>query len=171
MAFTIQPAMAFPQLVRDNQAMVYSIALHYLREPAVAEELAQDVFLELHRVWGRMESPEHARNWLRRAITHRSIDQGRRRRVAPAVALEAVPEPAVRPRETDPWLRRLLTQLIASLPERPRMMVILRYQEERSPDEIAELLAVPVGTVKSTLQRALGLLRSKMERHSGEVLR
>lgn len=169
MPFRLQPAIPFSQIVRDNQAMVYSIALHYLREPAVAEDLAQDVFLELHRVWSRVESPEHARNWLRRAITHRSIDHARHRALAPSVWLESVPEPSVRPTESDPFLRRLLGQLIASLPDRPRMMVILRYQEDRSPDEIAELLRIPVGTVKSTLQRAVGLLKKKMQRRCGEV--
>ncbi len=80
-----------------------------------------------------------------------------------------MPEPSVRPTESDPFLRRLLGQMIASLPDRPRMMVILRYQEDCSADEIAGLLEIPVGTVKSTLQRAVGLLKKKMQRHCGEV--
>ena len=164
------PAGAFADLVRDNQAMVYSIALHYLRDPSVAEELAQDAFLHLHRVWETIESPEHARNWLRRTIVHRAIDQGRRRSLAPNVALAAVPEPSVRAKEPDPFRRRLVRQMVASLPDRARMVVLLRYQEDLSAAEISEVLGVPAGTVKSTLQRALGLLREKIERHCGGVL-
>jgi RNA polymerase sigma factor (sigma-70 family) len=170
MPLRTQPAIPFADLVRENQAMVYSIALHYLREPAVAEELAQDVFLHLHRVWSTIESADHARNWLRRAITHRSFDVGRRRALAPSVALEAVPEPAVGAVESDPFLGKILRQMVASLPDRARMMVVLRYQEDLSTAEIAGLLEMPVGTVKSTLQRALGLLKEKMQRHCGEVL-
>jgi RNA polymerase sigma-70 factor, ECF subfamily len=170
MPLRTQPAIPFADLVRENQSMVYSIALHHLREPAIAEELAQDVFLQLHRVWSTIESAEHARNWLRRAITHRSIDYGRRRALAPAVPLEAVREPSVRAVERDPLLGRVLRQMLASLPDRARMMVVLRYQEDLSASEIAGLLEVPVGTVKSTLQRALGLLKEKMQRHCGEAV-
>ncbi len=170
MAFRMPPALQFADLVRDNQAMVYSIALHHLRDPAVAEELAQDVFLHLHRVWPAIESAGHARNWLRRAITHRCIDAGRHRSLAPAVALEAVPEPSVPAVARDPLLSRVLRQMVGSLPDRARMVIVLRYQEDLSAGEIAEMLQIPVGTVKSTLQRALGLLKEKMHRHCGEVL-
>ncbi|MCX6621112.1 MAG: sigma-70 family RNA polymerase sigma factor [Acidobacteria bacterium] len=170
MPLRTQPAIPFADLVRENQAMVYSIALHHLREPAVAEELAQDVFLHLHRVWSTIESAEHARNWLRRAITHRSIDHGRRRALAPSVALEAVPEPAARTVDSDPFLGRTLRRMVAALPVRARMMVLLRYQEDLSAGEIAEMLDVSIGTVKSTLHRALGLLKEKMQRQCGETV-
>ena len=57
-----------------------------------------------------------------------------------------------------------LRRLIASLPEAPRMVMILRYQEDLDPSEIAAILQMPVGTVKSHLQRSLALLREKLER-------
>ena len=55
-------------------------------------------------------------------------------------------------------------RLIQTLPDRPRMVVILRYQEEMEPTEIAQMMDIPIGTVKSMLHRALALLRGKMER-------
>jgi RNA polymerase sigma-70 factor (ECF subfamily) len=57
-----------------------------------------------------------------------------------------------------------LRRLIASLPEKQRAIVILRYQEDMDPTEIASVLEMPVNTVKSKLHRALALLRGKMER-------
>jgi RNA polymerase sigma-70 factor (ECF subfamily) len=55
----------------------------------------------------------------------------------------------------------LLEELLKTLPEQMRVAVVLRYQEEMLPDEIAELLGQPVATVKSNLQRGLQLLRKK----------
>jgi RNA polymerase sigma-70 factor (ECF subfamily) len=64
----------------------------------------------------------------------------------------------------DPLLSRQLRQLVAALPATPRAVIALRYQEECSPDEIAELLSMPVATVKSHLRRTLRLLREKLTR-------
>ncbi len=66
--------------------------------------------------------------------------------------------------EHDPLLTVMLDRQIARLPERSRMIVILRFQEEMEPGEIAEALGIPVGTVKSNLHRALALLRGRMEK-------
>jgi len=63
---------------------------------------------------------------------------------------------------TDPLLKRYIEQLLQKLTETPRMIVILRYQEGLEPAEIAELLDMPVATVKSHLQRSLALLRRKL---------
>ena len=60
--------------------MVYSIALRMLGDTGLAEELAQDVFLELHGAMRRMESEEHLRFWLRRVAMCRALDALRRRR-------------------------------------------------------------------------------------------
>ncbi len=151
----------FRQLVTDNQAMVFSIAYHSLGDRAAAEELAQDVFLQLYRHLDRMESPAHVTNWLRRVASHRSIDQIRKRGSALEVDLESVPEPASAPPVQDPLLRDRLRKLIASLPERKRLLVILRYQEEMEFEEIARILRIPARTVRTQLFRTIALLREK----------
>jgi RNA polymerase sigma-70 factor, ECF subfamily len=94
----------------------------------------------------------------------RSIDEARRRKRRPQVALEAVAEPAAKVAPEDPMLGEVLRRLIATLPEAPRMVMVMRYQEDLDPMEIAELLEMPVATVKSHLQRSLALLREKLER-------
>ncbi|MGA2595155.1 MAG: sigma-70 family RNA polymerase sigma factor [Bryobacteraceae bacterium] len=161
-------ALDFAGLVRQHQAMVFSVAWHFLRDHALAEELAQEVFLSLHQHLATLESPEHVQFWLRKVTANRALDVVRRQQRRPMVSLEVVPEPVAATSAGDPMLGETLRKLVATLPEKARMVVILRYQEDLDPTEIAEALSIPVGTVKSQLQRALALLRAKMSRSLGE---
>ena len=158
----------FADLVRRHQAMVFSIALHFLGEYGAAEELAQDVFVQLHKNLASLESEAHITFWLRKVTAHRCIDRKRRRKPL-QVSLEEAPEPSLSTRSSDPFLERRLRQFVASLPEKPRLVVILRYQEDMPPEDIAQLLSMPVATVKSHLQRSLAMLREKVTRTIGEV--
>ena len=161
----------FNRIVADNQSMVFSLALRFLRDREGAEELAQDVFLQIYRQLGRIESAAHATWWLRRAICHRSIDEVRKRRLRPRVGLEDAPEPAAREASGDLFLSDQLRRLVGSLPEKARMVVLLRYQEDLDPTEISELLDMPISTVKSHLHRSLAVLRGKLRKHEGELCR
>ncbi len=160
---------AFGEIVREHQSMVYSLALHFLRNPSVAEDLAQEVFLELYRNLGSIKSSAHLRFWLRKVTCHRSIDHVRRRGRDSMLSLEDVREPAVAARQDDPLLEEKLWRLVASLPEKARMALILRYQEDLELHEIAEVMAMPINTVKSSIGRALELLREKLTRSMGGV--
>jgi RNA polymerase sigma-70 factor (ECF subfamily) len=158
----------FAEVVRQQQAMVFSIALHFLRDRQAAEEIAQDVFLHLHQHLDSLKSPEHVTFWLRKVTSHRCIDFTRRRKWS-QVSLDDVPELAATSTARDPLLQRKLRQLVASLPEMARAVVILRYQEDLTPTEIAEVLTMPVATVKSHLQRSLAMLREKVVRVIGDA--
>src|SRR5207302_10392963 len=83
----------FSDVLHANQGMVFSIAYHFLHDRAAAEEVAQDVFLQLYRSFDELQSAAHAAFWLRRVTSNRSIDYVRKRKVQAAVALEDVPEP------------------------------------------------------------------------------
>ena len=159
----------FAELVREHQAMVYSIAWHSLRDRALAEELAQEVFLQLYRNLPGLKSDAHVKHWLRRVTSHRCIDTARRRERAGEVPLDEAPALSTPASPGDPLLAGRLQRLVASLPPRSRLLVVLRYQEEMELEEIAEALDMPVGTVKSQLQRALATLREKARRTIGEV--
>jgi len=154
----------FAVIVAENQSMVFSIALRFLRNRETAEELAQDVFLQCFEQSGRIENAVHASSWLRRAICHRSIDELRKRRFRPAIGLDDIPEPAAAGSMTDLLARDRLRGMVEALPEKARMVVVLRYQEDLQPTEIAELLGMPVSTVKSHLHRSLALLRGRLEK-------
>ncbi len=152
----------FARVLAENQSLVFSLALRFLRDRATAEELAQDVFLQLYGQIRRIETPAHATWWLRRAICHRCIDEARKRKLRPRIGLESVPEPSAETRDADPFLNDRLRRLVGELPENARVVVLLRYQEDLDPTEIAEMLGMPIGTVKSHLHRSLTALREKL---------
>lgn len=149
--------------------MVFSIARRIVRDPSLAEEVAQDVFFELYGALPSLASEEHVVHWLRRVTVHRAIDAARRRLSRPqdhaaiSFAEPGMAEPAAAVPQRDPWMAERLRQKIASLPILPRTVIVLRYQEGLGPEEIAELLDMPVATVKSHLQRALKVLRARMQ--------
>jgi RNA polymerase sigma-70 factor, ECF subfamily len=173
-AAALAKQLSFEELVREHQRMVFSIAYHFLHNGAAAEEVAQDVLLELFKKLGTLESRAHVTFWLRRVACHRSIDYARRNKGAAAeVSWEELPEPwhavARNDRENDPMLSKRLQQMVAALPEKMRMVVILRYQEEAGLEEIAKTMGIPLNTVKSTLHRAHAMLREKIGQVVGEA--
>jgi len=92
---------AFAALIRRHQNMVFSVALHMLRSRPAAEDLAQEVFLELYRSLGRLESDAHVVSWLRRVASHRCIDEIRRRNHRQEFATDTLPEPGHSPQTRD----------------------------------------------------------------------
>jgi RNA polymerase sigma-70 factor, ECF subfamily len=155
----------FRRVIEAHQRMVFSLALRISGEPGAAEEVAQDVFLELHRRREPLESEDHLRFWLRRVAVHRATDALRRIALRPEAAaeewLEERHSAAAAGGGRDSAIFARVEELLKALPEPMRVAIVLRYQEEMLPDEIAALLGQPVATVKSHLQRGLKLLRSK----------
>ena len=160
---------SFGEVLREHQGMVFSIALHFLRDRSAAEEVAQDVFLQLHRNFDELETGARMTFWLRKVTANRAIDYIRKRKLRATVALEDAPEPQSAGAQPDLLLNQKLRALVATLPDQPRMVVVMRYQEELMPTEIAEILDMPVRTVKSHLQRSLAMLREKIGRSMGDV--
>ncbi len=152
---------AFASMVAGNEAMVFSIAYHFFHDRSRAEEVAQDVFLQLYRNLASIESPTHLVHWLRQVTTRRCIDSERRSRMH-LVALDSVPDIQSNDRTADPLLDRRLRELIATLPAIQRAIVTLRYQEDLDPSEISRIVGMPVNTVKSHLHRAVLSLRKKL---------
>jgi RNA polymerase sigma-70 factor (ECF subfamily) len=162
----------FADVVRQHQSMVFSLAYHFLQDRALAEDVTQEVFLQLYREQDAPATEAHTRYWLRKVASHRCIDAARRRKIRPRLAIEQLPhEPAAKESFHDPMLSETLRKLIATLPETPRMIVVLRYQEDMDPSEIAETVGMPVATVKSHLHRSLGMLREKLQRLKKECPR
>ena len=146
---------------------VFSIAQRIVRDPGIAEEVAQDVFLELHRHAERLESEDHMRFWLRRVAVHRATDAVRKRGRQPEAGAEEWMErshggePVEMGREMGDGMRGRLETMVGSLPDAMRVAVVLRYAEDLTPEEISATLGQPLATVKSNLQRGLKLLRQK----------
>lgn len=155
---------AFAAIVVEHQAMVFSLAYHFFNDRSRAEEVAQDVFLQLFRNLASVESATHLVHWLRQVTTRRCIDVARKSRLR-LVSLEAIKEPVSTVAPPDPLLDRRVRRLIAELPDVQRAIVTLRYQEDLDPSEICTIVEMPVNTVKSHLHRALQSLRRKLGEH------
>ncbi len=162
----------FERLVDEHQSMVFSLAIRMTGDRGLAEEIAQDVFLELDRNMQKIESPEHALFWLRRVAMNRAADALRRRRVRGLdLWVEIEEKHGIALEERTSPLGSRLEGLLSTLPEPQRSALILRYQEDLSPEEIATTLDSPLATVKSNLQRGLKLLRAKAATTLKEFIR
>src|SRR5579875_951158 len=130
---TMEPR-EFRQLIEQHQRMVFSIALRIARDRGTAEEIAQDVFLELYRSGEKMQSADHVRFWLRRVAVHRATDALRRQTRQPeSGADEFLEEQHLGSPQTgfalnDGVVSRL-ESMVGSLPEAMRVAVVLRYGE------------------------------------------
>ncbi len=151
---------AFRDLIRAHQDTVYSLALRMLKVPEDAEELAQDVFVSAHRHLGKIASEAHLLFWLRRTVCHRAIDRLRQRPRHATLSLDNAEEVPLQDTSRDPLLERRLRDLVLRLPPKARAVVLLKYQEDLDPSEIANVLGMSLNTVKSHLKRSLASLRA-----------
>ena len=162
---------AFRQLVERYQGAVYNLAYRMLGDPGDAEDAAQEIFVRIYRQLGRYDPARKFSTWTLAIATNYCIDQLRRRRMQ-LVPLENI-IPWARAREAGPEgeaitqeQRDEVQRLIARLPEKYRAPLVLRYFDELSCAEIAEVLGMPEGTVKTQIHRArkaLGKLLSEGE--------
>jgi RNA polymerase sigma-70 factor (ECF subfamily) len=163
-------APAFEELVMTYQHRVFGVALRMLGNRAEAEEVAQEAFVRAHRALREFRGDAKLSTWLY-AITSRlclnRLASGERRLVrqgedALLRLSDAGPRPdaALERRE----LETALGRAIAELPEDRRIVVVLRDLEGLSYEEIAEVLELELGTVRSRLHRARADLKEKLER-------
>jgi RNA polymerase sigma-70 factor, ECF subfamily len=152
---------ALAVLVQVHQRAVYSLALRMLGTRDLAEDLTQDVFMQLNGNLRAIESNKHLGFWLRRVTTNRAIDQLRRRSRIKMTALEDEQPFFSAADEADPLLQRHLRDLLSDLSPQARAVLLLRYQEDLDPVDIAQTLDMPLNTVKSHLKRSLESMREK----------
>jgi len=161
---------AFEDLVIGYQHRVFGVALRMLGNRAEAEELAQEVFLRVHRAIGEFRGDAKLSTWLY-AITSRlclnRLSTGERRMARQGEeTLTLLPSHEVGPAEEMERneLEMALHRAIAELSEERRIVVVLRDLEGLSYEEIAAALELELGTVRSRLHRARMDLRDKLER-------
>jgi RNA polymerase sigma-70 factor (ECF subfamily) len=153
---------AFAELVRAHQGSVFSIGYRMLNRRDAAEDLAQDVFLQLYRKLEHIESLEHLGFWLRRVAANLAIDWLRRLPHTTTQPLDDGAAVAAPHREEDPLMSRELERLLGELTPSARAVMLLRYQEDLDLAEVGAALDMPVNTVKSHIKRSLTQLRSRM---------
>lgn len=157
-------AAAFPSFtsyVRARGPVLLRTARALTSSTCDAEDLLQTALTKTYVAWERIEDRKALDGYVRRALVNTRTSQWRRRKVDEYVC-EELPEPHPVP-AADPadqqMLRDTVWRAVLRLPNRQRAMVVLRYYEDLSEVQTAELLGVSVGTVKSAVSRALGTLR------------
>jgi RNA polymerase sigma-70 factor, ECF subfamily len=163
---------ALAPLVERHYRRLYRIALGYLRQREDALDVVQEAFVKVFQAASRWDGSADAGPWLSRVTVNLSIDRWRRNKrrgqtfspLAEGDHFEVLadtrpaPDSGVASRESGERLREAL----GTLPERQRAVVVLRHYQELSLEEIATTLGMSLGTVKSSLHRALHRMRASL---------
>ncbi|MEV0737697.1 SigE family RNA polymerase sigma factor [Streptomyces sp. NPDC050549] len=157
---------SFSSYMRARQPVLLRTARSLTANPSDAEDLLQTALTKTYVAWERIEDHRALDGYVRRALLNTRTSQWRKRKVD-EFACEELPEPEPGGGAEDPAeqqaLHDAMWRAIAKLPDRQRAMVVLRYYEDLSEVQTAEVLGVSVGTVKSAVSRALGKLREDPE--------
>ena len=156
---------AFREYVTARRRSLLRTAYLLTGNVADAEDLVQSALAKTYSAWDRIEDMGALDGYVRRAIvnTHISWWRGRRMEELPT---DEIPDQAVADHAADSDLQHTMRQAVDRLPERMRAAVLLRYYEDMTEAEVADVLGVSLGTVKSTVARAVAKLRVDAELHS-----
>ncbi|HTW38690.1 MAG TPA: RNA polymerase sigma factor [Steroidobacteraceae bacterium] len=159
-------AEAFDQLLERYRGKVYRLCCALLRDPAAAEDAAQESLVRIWRALPSYDGRASLSTWIYTITRNRCLTAiGRRRELA---SIDAEIDRVEAQMQSDPEepddSQVLLRELVDGLPERYRRVLALFYYEDRSVSEVAEMLAMPEGTVKTALHRARGLIAADLKR-------
>jgi RNA polymerase sigma-70 factor (ECF subfamily) len=166
-------AEAFRALFERYKDKVYSIALRYSGDAAAAEDIAQESFLKLFVGIGGFRGDSSFSAWLYRLVVNSCLDQKRRAwRLTPLLdeALDLLRSPGQNALEgiMREEINAHLRSVVAGLSDEQRMLLVLRYTQSLSYDEIAEILGTSTGTIASRLSRIHRTLERRLSRFAGK---
>lgn len=154
---------AFEELFRKYQRRLFSLCRHFLDNDADAEDAVQDAFLSIYQGLTRFRGDSGFYTWAY-GITVRSCLSHRRKRKTES--LDDIPEPADRANR-DEIDRIVIRQAVSKLPDDHRIVLILKYYEQLSMEEIAQVLGCPADRIKMRLHRARNVLRGVLDIEMG----
>jgi RNA polymerase sigma-70 factor (ECF subfamily) len=169
-AFRSGDEKAFAELVRRYERELYNFLFRFLGRQAAAEDVFQEAFLQVHLSVDRFETHRRFRPWLYTIAANKARDYLRREKRRPAVQLtgsgddddgtrmlqemvrdDTTPDVVLHEKEQ----KELVRKVVASVPEHLREILVLGYFEQLSYKDMAEVLGIPLGTVKSRLHAAV----------------
>lgn len=166
---------ALGQLFEMHKVLVYRTAFAITRDERVAEDVVQECFIRLYTYAASVDPGRPLRPWLYRVTVNLSYDWSSQRHVRPLddilewISGLAGSFPAPDRRAEEQETTRMVREVVAELPPLHRAVVVLFYMENLSLEEIANVLDLPVGTVKSRLHYARGRLREMLTRRQRPV--
>jgi RNA polymerase sigma-70 factor (sigma-E family) len=149
----------FREFVRSRRRALLRSAYLLTGNLADAEDLVQSALAKTFQAWNRIEDRKALDGYVRRALVNTHISWWRRRRVD-EYPTDEIPDKPVADASDNSELHDTLKRAIDRLPQRMRAAVVLRYFEDMSEAEVADVLGVSPGTVKSTVSRAVAKLRT-----------
>jgi RNA polymerase sigma-70 factor, ECF subfamily len=160
---------AFRALFELHKDQVYSIALRYSGDAVIAQDIAQETFLKLFTRIGSFRGQADFSSWLYRLVVNSCLDQKRKtRRLMPllddAIALLQAPDISAFDEVARAELSYHVRAVVESLGDDQRMLLVLRYTQGLSYDEIARILGMSNGTVASRLNRIHRTLERRLSR-------
>jgi len=148
---------------------VFGLAYSFLRDREAAEDVTQEVFIKIWRALPGFDARASLSTWIYTIARNASLSALRSRRpqssLSDAEVMEAVEGVDPAPSADAGVDRAAILRLVEQLPTRQRQVIMLFYMEEQSHEEVAAMLAMPVGTVKTLLHRA----RARLSAAAGEV--
>ena len=142
----------FEQLLDLHQNKVFRLAIYYLKDPHKAEEITQEIFVKLWRTLPALDDRATPSTWLYTVTRNTCLTALRADGYRRTVPVDAIPEPSAPGNNT---LSKLaINQCVDRLPDAQRAVITLFYLQEESLADVAQVLNLPVGTVKSHLHRA-----------------
>jgi len=161
----------FERIVREYQDRIFRLALAILGDRAAAEETAQDVLVRVWKGLPGFRGESSLSTWIYAITRNTCITALRRREIVAASLDEPAPRREAEKRAAAEWSAAAVPDaaLLERLPAKYRQVVALFYMQEKSYDEVARMLDLPVGTVKTYLFRARkslaeGLVRERVEK-------
>ncbi|HEY1176383.1 MAG TPA: SigE family RNA polymerase sigma factor [Phytomonospora sp.] len=156
------PAAQFEEFVRTRTPALMRTAFLLTGDQHLAEDLVQSALARAHRAWSRIREEQNAEAYTRKIMYHLQVSWWRRKRLKEQHA-DVLPEPPVTGDSAEDSVRRIAVwEALARLTPRQRAVLVLRFYEDRSVVETAELLSCSEGAVKSQTSKALNLLRTKV---------
>ena len=158
---------AFRALFERHKDKVYSIALRYSGDPAIAQDIAQETFLKLFIGLKTYRGESEFTSWLYRLAVNSCLDQKRKiRRLVPlldeTLAILRAPDASAFDEIAQAESRGKLRTVVGHLPDEHRILLVLRYTQGLGYDEIGRILNVASGTVASRLNRIHGILQRRL---------
>jgi RNA polymerase sigma-70 factor (sigma-E family) len=153
-----EAAPGFHEYVAARSPSLLRTAYLLTGNAADAEDLVQSALAKTYLAWDRIEDPGALDGYVRRAMVNTHISWWRRRRLE-EYPTDVIPDQAVADHAVTSDIQESVRRAIDRLPERMRAAIVLRYLEDMTEAEVAEVLGVSLGTVKSTVSRAVAKLR------------
>ncbi|MBY0223673.1 sigma-70 family RNA polymerase sigma factor [Sporosarcina aquimarina] len=162
---------AYAHIINKYKNPLYATILRMTRNPQDAQDFVQDAFLKVYHQLGKYKETGSFSSWLYRVAINHCMDEFRKKRYR-STQVELGEEQVIDSNHPEVVFlkkekHRQLERLLATLPEDERLIMLLRYANELSYDEISELTDVPLSTVRNKLHRAKKKMRDTVKREGG----